>query len=238
MTADYDLLWSGSWGDQQKYGPTARHQRRIIASLLKMAAPVGTLLDVGCGQGENLLLAGTVFPEAKLTGTDISAEALKRSELNFPRARYHSAAPGSPVVVGEFDMVMCVDVLEHVADDRAFINDLASKCGKYLLCGSVQGTMHPRERGIGHVRNYTRGELAGKVADAGFKIISEIEWGFPFYSPLFRKLAEKPGLAEVSSGTYGVLKKALCHMLYLLFFLNSRRRGDKVFVLAQKIGAA
>ena len=36
------------------------------------------------------------------------------------------------------------------------------------------------------MRNYARGELVRKLEETGFVVVSVIEWGFPFYSPLYR----------------------------------------------------
>lgn len=43
----------------------------------------GTLLEVGCGTGRNLLLAHRIFPTAHLYGLDISAEMLATTRANF-----------------------------------------------------------------------------------------------------------------------------------------------------------
>lgn len=43
----------------------------------------GTLLEVGCGTGRNLLLAHRIHPTAKLYGLDISAEMLVSARANF-----------------------------------------------------------------------------------------------------------------------------------------------------------
>ncbi|HLP70696.1 MAG TPA: class I SAM-dependent methyltransferase [Rhizobium sp.] len=43
----------------------------------------GSLLEVGCGTGRNLLLAARRYPGARLFGLDISAEMLSQAERNF-----------------------------------------------------------------------------------------------------------------------------------------------------------
>lgn len=43
----------------------------------------GTLLEVGCGTGRNLLLAHHIYPAARLYGLDISAEMLVSARANF-----------------------------------------------------------------------------------------------------------------------------------------------------------
>ncbi|WP_249406350.1 class I SAM-dependent methyltransferase [Rhizobium sp. CFBP 13726] len=49
-----------------------------------LAPPVGgSVLEVGCGTGRNLLLAHKLFPNAKLYGLDISAQMLQTADANF-----------------------------------------------------------------------------------------------------------------------------------------------------------
>ena len=43
----------------------------------------GTVLEVGCGTGRNLLLAARAFPQARLFGLDISAQMLATARRNF-----------------------------------------------------------------------------------------------------------------------------------------------------------
>ncbi len=73
-----------------------RHQRHIYditrkyyllgrdRTIEKLNVPEGgSLLEVGCGTGRNLLLAAKHFPDAKLYGLDISAEMLTTASENF-----------------------------------------------------------------------------------------------------------------------------------------------------------
>lgn len=73
-----------------------RHQRHIYditrkyyllgrdRTIEKLDVPEGgSLLEVGCGTGRNLLLAAKHFPTAKLHGLDISSEMLTTASENF-----------------------------------------------------------------------------------------------------------------------------------------------------------
>ncbi|NTJ42850.1 class I SAM-dependent methyltransferase [Agrobacterium larrymoorei] len=77
-----------------------RHQRHIYditrkyyllgrdGTIEKLNVPEGgSLLEVGCGTGRNLLLAAKHFPDAKLYGLDISAEMLTTASENFADKR-------------------------------------------------------------------------------------------------------------------------------------------------------
>jgi hypothetical protein len=133
-----------------------------------------------------------------------------------------------------FDLITCIDVLEHVEDDEALLCRMATECRRYALCGTVQGTMRPGEYEIGHVRNYRPGELREKMIRAGFTPVRTVEWGFPFYSPLFRSALAVSRSEPLSYGRYGIGRRLLCRALYALFSLNSWSRGDKVFILAER----
>lgn len=48
--------------------------------------PGGTILEIGCGTGRNLVLAARRYPNAKLYGFDISSEMLKTARASIARA--------------------------------------------------------------------------------------------------------------------------------------------------------
>ena len=46
----------------------------------------GTILEIGCGTGRNLILAARRYPDARLYGFDISSEMLKTARASIARA--------------------------------------------------------------------------------------------------------------------------------------------------------
>jgi SAM-dependent methyltransferase len=230
---DYDALWTGSWGDMQKYGPTSRHQRRIIAGVLD---PLNfeSVLDVGCGEGSLLAYLGGRYRCKRMAGLDVAEPAIEQARKTYPSASYFVGGIESLPSGESFDLITCLDVLEHVEDDLGMLRAMSAACRRFVLCTTVQGTMRPGEREIGHVRNYRRGELQEKMRQAGLTPIRTVEWGFPFYSPIFRSLVSSTQSEPLSFGQYGIGRRILCHALYSLFLLNSWQRGDKLFVLAGK----
>lgn len=57
---------------------------RLIAELDAPAG--GTVLELGCGTGRNIILAARRYPEARFFGLDISAEMLETAEAAIARA--------------------------------------------------------------------------------------------------------------------------------------------------------
>ena len=93
--------------------------------------------------------------------------------------------------------------------------------------------MRPFEKAeVGHVRNYAYGELVQKLESCGMTISKVVQWGFPFYSPIYRNLLERTG-TKGAIGQYGASRKLVAQVLYYLFWLNSSTRGDELVVLAE-----
>lgn len=233
---DYEALWGERWGDLQRYGPVSRHQRTILRTLLEPLA-FETALDVGCGEGSNLAFLAALRPLRRVVGVDVAAAALARARALVPGAELVQGDARAAAALGPFDLVTSIDVVEHVEDDVAMLRAMAEATRRWVLCVTVQGRMRRGEEAIGHVRNYRRGELVEKLRSVGLRPVRVVEWGFPFYSPLFRSAVATSGAESLSYGRYGPGKRLLCHAIHALFRANSWRRGDKLFVLAERAPA-
>jgi 2-polyprenyl-6-hydroxyphenyl methylase/3-demethylubiquinone-9 3-methyltransferase len=116
-------------------------------------------LDVGCGAG--LLAEPLTRLGAKLTGLDASAELIAV-------AREHAAAVGLDidyrageleVLEGQFDLITCMEVIEHVADPAAFVKALA----KRLAPGGLLVMSTPNATGWSKLLMITIGEGLGRI---------------------------------------------------------------------------
>jgi S-adenosylmethionine-diacylgycerolhomoserine-N-methlytransferase len=84
----------------------------------------GTLLEVGCGTGRNLLLAHRIYPRARLYGLDISSEMLATTRANFrgkaadPTLKVADATTFSPADFGTdgFDRILISYALSMIPD--------------------------------------------------------------------------------------------------------------------------
>ncbi|PPJ46109.1 SAM-dependent methyltransferase [Rhizobium sp. KAs_5_22] len=95
----------------------------------------GTLLEVGCGTGRNLLLAHRIHPTAKLYGLDISAEMLVSARANFrgipvmPQLQVADATTFDAAAFGVagFDRIMISYALSMIPDwEKAIDASLAA----------------------------------------------------------------------------------------------------------------
>jgi 2-polyprenyl-3-methyl-5-hydroxy-6-metoxy-1,4-benzoquinol methylase len=232
----YDAGWTRKWGDCCRYGPSLRHRQRLVSDVVR-GLGVRSVVDVGCGNGVTLqrLLAEVDIPE--VYGADLSPEAVAQATRAIPWGHFRTLEIVREPWGQTFDLVLCCDVLEHIEDDLAALRHMRAMTGRYLLVTTIQGTMRASEREVGHVRNYTRAGLEARLREAGFVPERTIEWGFPFYSPIHRALLERAG-PGISEGRFGPSRRALAAVLYALFFLNSRRRGDILIALASPAPSA
>ena len=86
-----------------------------------------TALDVGCGAG--LLAEPLARLGATVTGLDASPELIAVAQEHARRAGlaigYRSGELSG--LEGEFDLITCMEVIEHVADPAAFVGSLARR---------------------------------------------------------------------------------------------------------------
>jgi len=157
---------------------------------------------------------------------------LNLARQRVPAASFQKLDAQREALTEKFDLVMSIQVVEHLYDDISAICNMAKMSQKYVLISTMQGRMRPSEVGIGHIRNYSAQELRQKVEMAGLEVLDIHGWGFPFYSPLYRTLSEHlpggPPTGEMSGAT-----KLAARALYQLYKLNLRGRGDVITALAR-----
>lgn len=90
------------------------------------AGTVGTLLDVGCGNGDFLKLIGEQAPNVKgLMGCDLSWDRVKDAQEKAPNASIFKSGEGSiPLRDESAEVITLLSVLEHVHDERELLEDI------------------------------------------------------------------------------------------------------------------
>jgi len=231
---DYNAVWTGAWDDMRRYGPMARHSRRLMLRMTKDLSP-SSILDIGGGEGSLLEALSAAHPDAKMTGTDLAEAAVSLARAHMPHAEFAVLDVVKDRLPGRFDLIVCADVVEHIEDDQSALNNMAAMTapGGHVVVATLQGRMRRFEKDVGHVRNYIPGELEEKMRVAGLSIDRVIAWGFPFYSPLYRDFLEITD-SRGTTGKFGLFRRLICHGLYALFMLNSHSRGDYLYVRARK----
>jgi 2-polyprenyl-3-methyl-5-hydroxy-6-metoxy-1,4-benzoquinol methylase len=227
----YDELWRTDWGDMQRHGPVHRHMRDDLLRVVSRLTNCRTILDVGCGLGNNLH-ALSHLGRYELTGVDVSQEALARARDLVPDARFLRRDAERESLPERFDLVISIQVVEHILDDIAALRNMATMSAGHVFISTMSGRMRPSEIGIGHLRSYSRLELSRKLERAGLEVVDMYGWGFPFYSPFYRTLCEwLPG--GPPAGRVGPVGRIVAKLIYHLYRLNFPGRGDVLGALAR-----
>ncbi len=239
----YDNLWEWEWVDMEKNNPTAKHLEKQINNYIEKLYKenkISSLIDVGCGVGVNLKSIYKNYKKIKIFGTDISKEAISKADKYIGSKKgdieYITVDISKEKVKNSFDFVLCNQVLEHIDDDVAALNNIYSMTKKYLLITVPSGSYNSTSKVVGHIRHYNKNDLINKVENAGFIIKEVYEWGYPFHSIYKKVLGTLPEEAQkkVGFGEYGFFKKMLSKILYYLFYFNSSRKGENIVIFAEK----
>ena len=85
-----------------------------------------TILDASCGTGDCLKMLWDEFGCRHLTGTDISGAALAITREICPQAELHELDLEKQKLPGDFDLVLCQQVLEHLVEPETALHNLTA----------------------------------------------------------------------------------------------------------------
>jgi len=112
-------LWGGEFGNAYiDRNPTLHEQRATFWESLIRRHEIRSVLEVGCGQGGNLMRIMPVIDPARIWGVDINATAIERARHNAPGTNIvRSGARELPFRDRFVDLVFTVGVLIHQPEE-------------------------------------------------------------------------------------------------------------------------
>lgn len=144
------------------------------------------ILDIGCGTGFNIEYLRSLGFD-RVVGLDLSPDALAFCRSRRLTALVRGDATQAPFRAGTFDMILALDLIEHVQADEAAIQGL----GTLLSPGGTLVIFTPAFRFLWghqdevshHFRRYTAPELRLKLEGAGLRI-EKLTYANTFLMPL------------------------------------------------------
>lgn len=122
--AHYDRRYFDKWYRHPRHRVKSRADMKrqlgfiVGATEYLLDRPVRSVLDVGCGEGNWSTVLRSLRPRAKYVGVDGSEYAVRRfgSRRNLRLGTLGTI--GSIGLDGPFDLILCLGVLNYVADDE------------------------------------------------------------------------------------------------------------------------
>ena len=186
------ILWTGLFSSAYKDPganilSTMSRAKRFNRWMADTIAPFvkGDVLELGAGIGNLTLLLAK--DERRYVATDSDGENLfelrarlaYRPDIEIARFDFSSAEEAEPFRQSA-DTVVCLNVLEHVEEDRAALANIRA-CVRPHGMAIILVPQGPELFGsidevLEHKRRYTREELAEKMASAGFRVARIIDF--------------------------------------------------------------
>jgi SAM-dependent methyltransferase len=175
VRAFYESFWADAPADPEPY---AWERRRAL--LLDETKPGERVLDLGCGAGR--FLTALKDAGADPVGVEIAEAAAERARATGVEVRLVEPDGTLPFGHGEFDLVWCSEVLEHVPDTLGLLHEtrrVLKPGGRLLLTVPYHGRLQAAAIALTrfdqhfdplgqHVRFFTRRSLASTLEAAGF----------------------------------------------------------------------
>jgi 2-polyprenyl-3-methyl-5-hydroxy-6-metoxy-1,4-benzoquinol methylase len=151
-----------------------RSRVRVISKLIQSCvSELGSaqLLEIGCGTGE---LLRALVPDSRLTvtGSEIYLRGLQYAKKKLPGVNFIQFDAQKGVLPERYDIIVALDVLEHIDDDRktlANLREMLTDRGFLIVTVPQHPFLWSRlDDLVKHKRRYTRHDLLTKLGEQGF----------------------------------------------------------------------
>ena len=162
----------------------------VFDAISRNTSRVDRILEVGCSSGYMLAELHAKWPDAHLAGLDALPDGLATAQARVPSAEIaHASATDLPIKDSSVDVVITINVLEHVADDALAFRESA----RVLRPGGVLVAVIPNnpalydyyDAHLSHERRYRRGEPGMLATRAGLTLVEERYLGQYVYPPFW-----------------------------------------------------
>lgn len=146
------------------------------------------VLDIGCGDIYVISKLSDVFPEINFYAIDIAftpqiIESLKMEAGSRKIYLFNSLQEADLQIKGKADLVLLLDVVEHIEDDKLFLRTLhkssliTEQTHVMITVPAFQSLFCSHDHFLGHYRRYTNKTLLATLQETGF---SKIKLGYFF----------------------------------------------------------
>ncbi len=154
--------------------------KHILPMMKRHHLVPNTVCEVGCGAGEVLRLLQVHISDASFWGYDISPQAFEMCKEKANERLHFKLADIRQEQGVFFDLLLVLDVIEHLEDYFSFLRDLKPKSHYKLfhiplevsVQGVLRGAVFLRNRHVhGHLHHFTKETALRTLEDAGYEVL-------------------------------------------------------------------
>lgn len=163
-----------------------RGRRRVLDAVLDQIdlPPGARLLDAGCGSGRQL---DELARRGAASGVDLSDLAVAHARARGHPDVHRAAIEQLPFADATFDLITCLDVIEHTPDDRAALAELrrVTRPGGLLIVTvpAYQSLWSAHDVANRHFRRYRAASLRAVATGAGWSVLLDTHFNTILLAP-------------------------------------------------------
>lgn len=138
-----------------------------------------TIIEVGCGSGAVLDGLAAAYPTASIVGYDLSPSldafwARRDERILFHRGDFFSTGETA-------DLILLLDVFEHVEDYMAFLKDLSTRANYFIFhipldlfaLACLTENFARKRKEVGHLHYFSMRSAIATLEDCGYEILGQ-----------------------------------------------------------------
>jgi SAM-dependent methyltransferase len=204
--------------------------------------------DAGAGFGQYSYFILRNWKNADVLAVDLKPDymesfALYAQDRGWKNFKCHQADLQNYTPKRQFDLVLAVDILEHITNDIQVLKNFRSALNKggKLIISSPSNMDKAAEFTEEHVRpGYSKLDITSKLENADFKVIS-FEYSYGFWGHLYWLLALKTPMNVLKKSVflfpllipYYVVCYPICYLFMHLDMLLKNPSGTGIIIVAE-----
>lgn len=182
------LASNPSW-DEEDSEWKARQVKKIME---KNSLAPKSIVEVGCGAGGVLASLHEVFPDIVYSGFDIAPDVSRFWEKHAARGINFFIKDFLDQTTDHFDVLLLLDVFEHVPDPFLFLAGLQGRADHYIfhipldlsaISVARESPLLVVRKKVGHIHYYTKGLAMSLLEECGYQIVDWSYTGAAFTAP-------------------------------------------------------
>jgi pseudaminic acid biosynthesis-associated methylase len=177
-------FWKGDFGNEYAKRNVGKVEANIalFARIMTMTDGVESVLELGCGTGQNLQALHTIMPSLTLIGVEINEAAARACKVG----EIHQRSILDPALQVTCDMAMTKGLLIHIPPEElpAVYRRLYTSARRYILVAEYYSPTRVEVPYRGHAGTLWKADFAGELMDA-YSDLRLVDVGFAYHRSPF-----------------------------------------------------